>query len=165
MNVGVNDNNVSRYVIFRLYTKPQVGYKHLYHFNDFVGAVLKVSIFELHQTVSYEVIKSKNYIFKPNVGVNYRFYRWKGKMKPPYETLPQRGYKVEFRDDKLRLNSFDNGYSDEYKVNNFGFSFQLQNQFKINEKIWLHVTPFLEPDYDGTQNSGGCYLGVIFKSL
>jgi hypothetical protein len=149
----------------RLYTKTQAGHKYLYHYNDFVGAVLKVSIFELHQTFSYEVVRKKKYIFKPNVGVNYRFYRWKGKMKPPYETLPQRAYNLEFRDDKLRLNSFDNAYSDEYNVNNLGFSFQLQSQFKINNKIWLHLTPFLEPDYDGSQNTGGCYVGVIFKSL
>jgi hypothetical protein len=55
----------------RLYTKPQVGFKYLYHFNDFVGVVLKVKIWELHETFSYEVIKKKNYILKPNVGINY----------------------------------------------------------------------------------------------
>jgi hypothetical protein len=149
----------------RLYTKPQVGYKYLYHFNDFIEAVLKVSILELHQTLSYEVIKKNKYILKPNVGINYRFYYWRGKMKPPYNTFPQRVYILEFRDDKLRLNSFDDGYSDEYRVNNLGFSFQLQNQFKINNKVWLHITPFLEPDYDRIQNTGGCYVGVILKSL
>ena len=147
----------------RLYTKPQVGYKYLYHFNDFVGAVIKVSIWEFHQTLSYEIIKKKKYIFKPNVGINYRFYHWRGEMKPPHNTLPQRAYILEFRDDKLRLNSYDDGYSDEYRVHNFGFSFQLQNQFKINDKIWIHITPFLEPDYDSSQNIGGCYIGVIFK--
>lgn len=150
----------------RLYTKPQVGYKYLYHFNDFVGAVLKVSILELHQTLSYEVIKKKNYILKPNVGINYRFYHWRGKMKPPYNTLPQRAWVIGVRDKNyFILNSFDDGYSDEYHVNNLGFSFQLQNQFKINNKVWLHITPFLEPDYDSSQNTGGCYVGVILKSL
>lgn len=147
----------------RLYTKSQIGYKYLYHFNDFVGAVIKVSIVELHQTLSYEIIKKKKYVLKPNVGINYRFYRWKGEMKPPHNTLPQRVYILEFRDDKLRLNSYDDGYSDEYDVNNFGFSFQLQNQFRLNNKLWIHITPFLEPDYDGIQNTGGCYIGVIFK--
>ncbi len=149
----------------RLYSKPQIGYKYLYHFNDHVGAVLKVSIFELHQTLSYEVVKTRHYIFKPNVGINYRVYHWKGKMEPPYETLPQRVYRIEFRNYKLLLNSFDNKYSDEYKDSNFGFSFQLQNQFRLRNKLWMHVTPFLEPDFDGSQNTGGCYLGVILKSL
>ncbi len=60
----------------RLFTKSQIGYKYLHHFNDFVGADLDVSIFELHQTLSYEIIRKRNYIFKPNVGVNYRFYHW-----------------------------------------------------------------------------------------
>ena len=147
----------------RLYTKPQVGYKYLYHFNDHVGAFLKVSILELHQTFSYELVKLNKYIFKPNIGINYRFYHWKGEMEPPYETLPQRVYKIEFNDYKLRLNNFDNQYSDEYKVNNFGFSFQLQNQFRLNKKLWMHVTPFLEPDFNGSQNTGGCYIGVILK--
>jgi hypothetical protein len=86
-------------------------------------------------------------------------------MKPPYEVLPQRVYSIEFRDDRLRLNSFDGGYSDGYHTSNLGFSFQLQNQFRINKKIWLFLTPFLEPDYDGTQNTGGSYIGIIFKEL
>lgn len=149
----------------RLYTKPQAGFKYLYHFNDFLGAVLKVSIWELHETFSYEVIKKEKYILKPNVGINYRFYQWRGKMKPPYEILPQRVYRVEFRDDKLRLNNFDGGYSDEYHVHNLGFSIHLQNQFRVYNKIWLFITPFLEPDYDGTQNTAGSYVGIIFKEL
>ena len=155
----------------RIYTKPQIGYKYLYHFNDFVGATLKVNIIEFHQTISYELIKKKKYILKPNIGLNYRFYSWKGEMKPPFNTLPQRVYKVEFRNDRLRLNSFtpvtptDGNFADQYSVNNFGFTIQIQNQFRLNEKIWLHITPFLEPDYDGTQNTGGCYIGVILKQL
>ncbi len=155
----------------RLYTKPQIGYKYLYHFNDFVGATLKVNIIEFHQTISYELVKKKKYILKPNIGLNYRLYNWKGKMKPPYNMLPQRVYKIEFRDDRLRLNSFapiistDGNYTDQYSVNNLGFTIQIQSQFRINKKIWLHITPFLEPDYDGTQNTGGCYIGVIFKQL
>ena len=148
----------------RLYTKPQIGYKYLYHYNDFVGATLKVSILEFHQTFSYEVIRKKKYILKPNVGINYRFYHWKGKMKQPYNTAPQRAWVIGVRDRRFILNSFDNGYSNEYSVNNLGFSFQLQNQFRINDKIWLHVTPFMEPDYDSSQNTGGCYVGVILKS-
>lgn len=155
----------------RIYTKPQIGYKYLYHFNDFVGATLKVHIIEFHQTISYELIKRKKYILKPNIGLNYRFYNWKGEMKPPYNMLPQRVYKVEFRDDRLRLNSFtpatptDGNFTDEYHVNNFGFTIQIQSQIRINEKIWIHITPFLEPDYDGTQNTGGCYVGIILRQL
>lgn len=132
----------------RLYTKPQIGYKYLYHYNDFVGATLKVNIIELHQTISYEIIKKGKYILKPNIGLNYRFYNWKGKMNPPYNVLPQRVYKIEFRDDRLRLNSFtpvavnDGNYTDQYSVNNFGFTIQLQNQFRITDKIWFHITPF-----------------------
>jgi hypothetical protein len=150
----------------RLYTKPQVGYKYLSYFNDFVGADLKTSIIELHQTLSYEVIKKKKYILKPNVGINYRFYHWRGKMRPPYNTIPQRAWVIGLRNEKyFILNSYDDGYSQEYRVNNLGYSFHLQNQFMLNERIWLHITPFLEPDYDSSQNTGGCYVGVIFKSL
>lgn len=149
----------------RIFTKSQAGYKSLYHYNDFVGATIKVNILEFHQTVSYELIKKKGYLFKPNIGINYRFYKWRGEMKPPYNTLPQRVLKLGFRDDKLRLNSFDNGYTDQYRVNNFGFTIQLQNQFRLSDNVWLHVTPFLEPDYDRIQNTGGCYVGIILKSL
>jgi len=155
----------------KFFTKSQVGYKYLYHFNDFVGAEIKVSILELHQTFSFEIIKKTEFIFKPNIGVNYRFYSWKGEMKPPYNILPHRVYKIEFRDDRLRLNSFgpgtptDGNYTDQYNVNNLGFTIQIQSQFRINENIWLHITPFLEPDFDGTQNTGGCYAGVILKKL
>lgn len=154
----------------RWYTKPQIGYKYLYHFNDFVGAVLKVNIFEYHQTVSYEVVKRRKFIFKPNVGLNYRFYHWRGEMKPPLNSYPQRAYHIEFRDDRLRLNSFapttptDGNYSDTYTVHNLGYSIQLQTQFKISGHLWLHVTPFVEPDYDRTQNTGGCYVGIILKN-
>lgn len=153
----------------KVFTKPQIGYKYLYHFNDFVGATLKVNILEFHQTFSYELVKKGKYILKPNIGINYRFYSWKGEMKQPYNTLPQRVYKIQFRDDRLRLSSFapltptDGNYTDEYRVSNFGFSIQIQNQFRINNVIWLHITPFFEPDYDGTQNSGGCYIGLIIK--
>lgn len=149
----------------RLYTKSQAGYKYLYHFNDFVGAAIRVSIFELHQTLSYEILKRKKYILKPNIGLNYRFYHWKGEMKQPLNTLPIRAYLIEFRDREfLRLVSTDTESKDEYRVNNLGFSFQLQNQFKLNEKIWLHITPFIEPDYDRSQNTGGCYIGLILKN-
>src|SRR5688572_25787945 len=63
----------------RLYTKSQLGYKYLQINNDYVGATLKVHTWEIHQTFSYEIIKKKRYILKPNVGLNYRFYHWKGK--------------------------------------------------------------------------------------
>ncbi|MDB5193707.1 MAG: hypothetical protein JWQ96_3270 [Segetibacter sp.] len=149
----------------RFYSKPQIGFKYLSHYNDFVGATIKVSIFELHQTISYEVIKSKAYILKPNAGLNYRFYNWKGKMEPPYNTLPQRAYQIVFRDDRLRLNSFIEDSEDKYSVSNFGFTFQLQNQFRLKNKVWFHITPFLEPDYHSSQNTGGCYLGVILKNI
>ncbi len=150
----------------RLFTKFQIGYKYLHHFNDFVGADLDVSIFELHQTLSYEIVKKRKYIFKPNVGVNYRFYHWKGKMRPPHNTLPQRALVIDVRGDPhFILNSFDNGYFREYRVNNIGFSFQLQNQFRFSDKVWLHVTPFLEPDYDRSKNTGGCYVGIILPRL
>jgi hypothetical protein len=153
----------------RVYTKPQIGYKYLYHFNRYVGAALKVNILEFHQTLSYEVIKKNRFILKPNIGLNYRFYYWKGEMSRPYDVLPQRVYQIEFRDDRLRLNSFaptiptDGNYTDQYSVSNFGLTFQIQSQFKINKRFWVHLTPFLEPDYDGIQTTGGCYAGIIFK--
>jgi hypothetical protein len=149
----------------RLFTKPQFGFKYLQHFNDFVGAKLKVSIVELHQTLSYEIIAKRKYVLKPNIGINYRFYSWKGEMVRPLNSLPIRGYSVEFRKGRLNLVSTDAEYKDDYKTSNLGFTFQLQNQFRLSDKIILHVTPFVEPDYDGTQNVGGCYIGIIFKNL
>ena len=47
----------------RWYTKTKIGYKYLHKFNDYVGATLKVSISEIHQTLSYEIIQKKKYIF------------------------------------------------------------------------------------------------------
>jgi len=149
----------------RLFTKSQIGYKYLYHFNDHVGSTLKVSIIELHQTLSYEVVKKRKYILKPNAGINYRFYRWRGEMQPPLNTIPMRAEIISVRDGAFILASTDAEARKTYRVNNFGFSFQLQNQFRISDKIWLHVTPFIEPDYDRSQNNGGCYIGVILKQL
>lgn len=145
----------------RLYTKPQIGFKYLYHHNEYVDAVAKFSIFELHQTISYEVIKKEKYILKPNIGLNYRFFYNRGKMNPPYNALPQRAWVFN----GLVLNSFDGEHYDERYVNVMGFSFHLQSQIRINSNIWFHVTPFLEPDYDRRQNTGGCYVGIIFKRL
>lgn len=92
-------------------------------------------------------------------------------MKQTYDTLPQPVYKIEFRDDRLGLNSFastiptDGNYTDQYSVNNLGFTIQIQNQFQINNKLWLHITSFLEPEHESTQNSGGCYIGVILRKV
>ena len=152
----------------RFYTKSQIGYKYLYHFNDFVGATIRFSIIELHQTFSYELINKRKYILKPNIGINYRFYTVVAEIRPPYNTVPQRAWVIaRIRGNRIRLNSFDGDGTkiDKRKINNVGFSFQLQNQFKLSNKIWLQITPFLEPDYDGTQNTGGCYIGLIFKQL
>lgn len=151
----------------RYYTKSQIGYKYLYRYNDFVEATLKFSIIEFHQTISYEVINGKKFIFKPNFGLNYRFYSVIAKMNPPYNTLPQRAWIIHrIRGNPIRLNSFDGDGTkiDERKVNNVGFSFQLQTQFKITKKMWLHITPFIEPDYDRIQNTGGSYIGIILKN-
>ena len=145
----------------RFYTKSQLGYKYLHTYNDFVEATLKSTTWEIHQTLSYELVRKKKYILKPNVGINYRFYVWKGKMKPPYNELPQRVWLIDLREGRLILNSFDGEHSNSASSSNFGFSFQLQNQFFISEKIWLHVTPFIEPDYDRIQNMGGFYIGVV----
>ena len=153
----------------RLYTKLQIGYKYLYRFNDFIEATAKCSIFEFHQTFSYEAIKKRKYILKPNIGVNFRFYSVEAKMLPPYNTRPQRAWIMGYPRNRrnVRLNSYDGDGTmvDNYKVNNLGFSFQLQNQFRLTNKLWFHVTPFVEPDYDKIQNTGGCYVGIIFKQL
>ena len=153
----------------KLYTKSQVGYKYLYYFNDYVEATLNYSIIEFHQTLSYEIIQKKKYILKPNIGLNYRFYFIKAEMNAPYNSLPQRAWILDiFRDqNRIRLNSFDGDGTkiDKRKVNNLGFTFQIQNQFKLNDKLWFHITPFVEPDYDRLQNTGGCYIGIIFKNL
>lgn len=129
---------------------------------------MKVYIFELHQTLSYEVVKHKKYIFKPNIGFNYRFYHWKGEMVPPLDAYRIRAWVIGLRNKEyfvLSSNTADGKTMQEYSPNNFGYSIQLQNQFRLNEKLWLHVTPFMEPDYDRSQNTGGCYVGVIFKKL
>jgi hypothetical protein len=151
----------------RLFTKSQIGFKYLHHFNDFVGATMEVRIWEFHQTLSYEVIKKKKYIFKPNFGINYRFYKWKGEMVPPLNTLPGWAWVIDIREeDHFILESTTEGSYREYAPNNWGFSIQLQNQFRVNDKIRLHVTPFLEPYYDREQNTGGgCHIGVILKQL
>jgi hypothetical protein len=150
----------------KLYTKFQIGYKHLYHFNDFVNVKLRTSIIELHQTISYELVKTKRYILKPNLGLNYRFYKWKSEMEPPLDAYPYRRYVIWFRNNEtLGVISTNTLYKDEYKVSNLGFTIQLQSQFKLNDNAWMHITPFLEPDYDRVQNTGGCYVGLIFKNL
>lgn len=171
---AINKNNAAGFPVHlsyefpikgRWYTKSQVGYKHLSYYNEYVGANLYINSWEIHQTLSYEVVKKRKYVFKPNIGLNYRFYYWKGKMQPPYNTLPQRAWVIGVREGNFILNSYDNGYHNEYRVNNLGFSFQFQNQFRLNNRVWLHITPFVEPDYDRGQNTGGCYLGIILKEL
>lgn len=131
----------------------------------FVGARLHVSTWELHQTLSYELIRRKRYILKPNLGINYRFYRWKGKVDPPYNAYYQRSLVIGVREGNFILSNNDNRFSNEYQVSNAGFSIQLQNQFRLSNKVWLQISPFMEPDYDSSQNIGGCYVGVILKSL
>lgn len=148
----------------RLYTKFQFGYKYLYHFDDFVEAKLRTVSFELHQTLSFEVVKKRKYIFKPNIGVHYKWYEWEVVMVPPLNTVPGRAMVMSIgRDKTMVLTSTSDGYYDTYHVSKPGFSIQLQNQFLIKARLWMHITPFLEPAYDRSQNTGGCYVGVIFK--
>lgn len=152
----------------RFFTKSQIGVKYLHNYDDWIRAHLKVSIFEYHQTVSVQIGKRENgYVFKPNIGLNYRYYHWKGRMEPPFNTLPQRRWGIGLRNnERFFLDSFDENYhTSTYSVNNLGFSFQLQNQFRLSNKLWLHVTPFMEPDYDRTQNTGGVYVGVVLLEL
>jgi hypothetical protein len=170
---GVNKNLADGIVFhigydYKLYksirTKTQFGSKYLYHYNDFVGAKIANKTYELHQTVSYNVIEKNRYILKPNIGLNYRFFFWKGKMRPPLNSLPQRQYTIHFRNNEsLRLNSFDGDIEKKYKVSNIGYTFQIENQFKIKNGLWLLLTPFIEVDYDKTQSIGGVYFGIVFK--
>ena len=90
--VAVNKNNAVGYPLHvgydftikgKTYTKSQLGYKHLHVYNEHVGADLSVTSWEIHQTVSYEIIKKRRFVLKPNIGLNYRFYHWKGEMQPP----------------------------------------------------------------------------------
>lgn len=150
----------------RWFTKSQLGFKYLYYYNDFVDATMKVRTWEIHQTFSYELIKKNKYILKPNIGLNYRFYKWKAQMKPPLDDpYNSRGWIIGVREGNFYISSTsDNAYR-EYTPNNLGFSIQIQNQFRLSNKTWLHITPFIEPDYDRSQNTGGCYVGVVFKSL
>ena len=148
----------------RFYTKSQLGYKNLYHFDDFVEAKLRTISFELHQTFSYEVIKKRKYILKPNIGVHYKWYEWEAMMVPPLNTLPGRGLHLGIDNNKtLSVRSTSEDYYDTYNVGSPGFSIQLQNQFLIKNRLWMHITPFIEPTYDRFQNTGGCYIGVIYK--
>jgi hypothetical protein len=147
----------------RLFTKSQLGFKYLYHYNDFVGATMRTYIWELHQTLSYEIIKKQKYILKPNIGLSYRFYKWKAQMKLPLNSLPIRAWTIGTREGNFVVVSRDGEDYKEYSPNNLGFSFQLQNQFKLSDRVWLHITPFIEPDYDRSQNTGGCYVGVLLK--
>jgi hypothetical protein len=146
----------------RFAIKSQAGAKFLYANNDFIEATIRNTIFEFHQTFSYQVIRKKKYSLKPNLGVNYRFFEYKAKAKPPYNQYPIRNWYIEFRDRSLVISSADNRYEDTYRVNNLGFTLQIQNQFRLNEKLSLLVTPFIEEDYDGIQTVGGCYFGVRY---
>lgn len=149
----------------RWFTKSQLGFKSLFYYNDFVGATMKVRTWELHQTFSYELVKKGRYVLKPNIGINYRFYKWKAQMKEPLNMLPIRSWVIGVRKGNFSISSTSGDDYREYTPDNFGFSIQLQNQFKLNDRIWLHITPFIEPDYDRSQNTGGCYVGVILKKL
>jgi hypothetical protein len=82
-------------------------------------------------------------------------------MLPPLNEMPYRAWVIGTRERNFILSTYDGKYTNTYRVNNFGFSFQLQNQFRLSEKTWLHVTPFIEPDYDRSQNTGGFYIGVV----
>ena len=86
-------------------------------------------------------------------------------MEPPYNTAPARAWVIGLRNNKRFVleNNNPGRFKNTYEVNNAGFSFQLQTQFRLKEKLWLHITPFIEPDYDASQNVGGCYVGLIFK--
>lgn len=148
----------------RAYTKTQLGYKKLYHFNDFVGIKINVSILEINQTLSYEIVKRNKYVLKPNLGISYRIYKWKTEMIPPLDQLPIRVYSIGFKNNEnLQTINTSTQYKGEYNGTNFGFCIQLQNGFKLNNKTWLLITPFLEPDFDRIQNTGGCYIGLLLK--
>lgn len=148
----------------RFYTKSQFGYKYLYYFNDWVAAKLRTVSYELHQTFSFEVVKKSKYILKPNVGVHFKWYAWEGVMVPPLNVIPGRAWVMDIdKDKRMLLTSTSDGYYDTYHVGRPGFTVQMQNQFLIKDRLWLHVTPFLEPTFDREQNTGGCYVGLIIK--
>ena len=148
----------------RFYTKSQFGYKYLYHFNDWVAAKIRTTSFELHQTFSYEVVIKRKYILKPNIGVHYKWYEWEAVMVPPLNVGTGRGLHLGIDNNKtLSVRSTTEQYYDTYHVGRPGYSFQLQNQFLLKSRLWLHITPFVEPTYDRSQNTGGCYVGVILK--
>ncbi len=62
-------------------------------------------------------------------------------------------------------------YLDKSLRNNFkklvffnpGYSVQLQNSFKIDEKLSLTLTPFIELDYDRYEEVGGAYFGMTYN--
>ena len=149
------------------YTKTQFGFKKLHAYNDFVEVNLYYRILEVHQTISYSIVNNKKYKFRPNIGLNFRYYNVKGVVDAPFNTPPQRAYTIDiFRNqDPMRLNSYDGSggvKQDKRNIANLGFSIQFQNQFKLTNNVWLTITPFVEPDYDKIQNTGGVYVGVLF---
>lgn len=158
INVGY-EFNINK----RLGTKSQVGYKSLKAYNDFIDATIQNKIVEFHQTILYRLINHKKYKLVPNLGLNFRYLDYVLKMNPPYNTLPIRAWVLGVRNKTLVISSGDNRFEDTHTVSNLGITLQMQNQFKLNEKLWLLVTPIFEDAYDGAQGVGGCYFGLRYS--
>ena len=162
-------------------TKTQVGYKHLtFHdsgANEMTGPNLRyLSLeytlttlsWEFHQTLAFQAVCTNNYMLKPNLGLNYRFFHWGGWMPPPSHPAlvgAGRGHRVDERGG-VGMDSELNKYSvSAYHTHGLGVSLQVQNLFRISRKLWAHFTPFVEPTLDKCQNTGGFYTGVVLNPL
>lgn len=115
---------------------------------------------ETHITGTYKLISKEKYKLIPELGLNYRFHKWTGKMNPPLDEFPIRRGTIEFRDGFFIITSTKGQDYKEKKINDIGLTIRTQNQFFISNSIYLNVTPFIEMDYDRTQRNGGSYFGI-----
>lgn len=150
----------------KLYTKTQLGYKQLYQGAKTLvpGASIKIRTWELHQLLSWQAVQNKKYTFNPAIGISYRLSKWKGEMKPPLDQNPIRYAAIYKRNgDLFEIVSISGLNYQEYSFNAFGYSLQLQSQFRLSYKTSLLITPFLESDFDWFQTVVGCYVGIAYK--
>ncbi len=147
----------------RLGIKPQIGYKCNCSYYDFTGTDFVNKTAEFHTTFFYKLIDNPSYKLIPNVGLNLRYSYWSAKMRPPLETLPSRVYATYIRRNAFAVSTSPGREFTELRFFTPGYTFQVQNRFKISDKISVNVTPFAEVDYEVFQEVGGGYVGITYN--
>ena len=140
----------------------QIGGMWLWHYNDFVDGKFKCNIYQLTQLVSYKLINKIKYKLSPTIGVNYNVIEWHAKLNPPYNQIPVRASVTGFGKGNLVVSSANNPYKGSYYENGLGIVFQLKNEFRLNEKFGLIVSPFYGDTFTGGQNHGGVNFGLLY---